>query len=57
MLRTEVISSVSRGMIVDIQIELEGRANEDKNMKKDTGKGSRIVITVEVVSGCNGRRS
>jgi len=37
MLRIEVISSVSRKMTVDIPVELEGKANKDKNAKKDTG--------------------
>ena len=44
-------------MTVDI-VELEGRANEDKNVKKDTEKGSGIVITVVVmVEGRSGERS
>jgi len=55
MLRIEVTSSVSRKMTVDIPVELEGTANEDKNGKKDTGNGSGMVMTVVVVvEGCSG---
>jgi len=37
MLRTDVISSVSRRITVDMPVELERKANEDKNGKKDMG--------------------
>ena len=37
MLRTDVISSVSRRMTVDIPVELERKANEDENAKKEMG--------------------
>jgi len=39
MLRTDVISSVSRRITVDMPVELERKANEPKNGKKDMGMG------------------
>jgi len=48
MLRTEVISSVSRKMTVDIRIELEGKANEDKNVKKYMEKAAGVVAVAVV---------
>jgi len=50
MLRIEVISSVSRKMtvLVDIRIELEGKANEDKNVKKYMEKAGGVVAVAVV---------
>jgi len=48
MLRIEVISSVSRKMTVDIWIELEGKANEDKNVKKYMEKAGGVVAVAVV---------
>lgn len=45
-------------MTVDIPVEVEGKANKDKNVKKkDTGKGSEMVVTVAVVEGFSSGRS
>jgi len=48
MLRIEVISSVSRKMTVDIRIELERKANEDKNVKKYMKKAGGVVAVAVV---------